>query len=602
MLAKIFFKEWRENILVLSLSLVLLMALVILNFSGQEEVTMYFAGMFLWIFLPFAALLIGSSGFYSEFKDNAWIYLFSRPIKKWQLWLTKYVALFSMFFSVVLVFFLLVRYLPGLKEILEESGLLFMMGGLFAYSPFLLVSFFALTISFSISILSDKQFVIVFVSILIGAGFLLIAWKYQEFLIMTYFYFRRVEGLVFLVGLSFMLASVMSFLKADFSRQGKKIFKFSKYVVIFVVASFVIHLLWITRGKPFTTRTVFHAFHSHKVGGNVYVNSYQHGILKFDTKSDEFVKLNRKSRFSEWIFSVSGGKVAFLKDVRRNRQSFTNLWIMNADGTEAADLTESHKKESPFLDEGISTCLLSPDGEHVAMISRPRMSRGTHSLWLMQSDGKRLRNIELMLPHHRRFRLIAWSDLDDSIFFTAEEKSKKVVPNVKLIKIVLKTGDLQVLVENIVDFPALSVSPKNNFIVLRYRIYLDNQSSLRHLAALNTNTLELKELFSDENLRIGRVVWNRTGDKVAFSRIRGVDADLNYRLLVYSLSEETVKGFDFDRYKYGLGYDWLQNEDKIVVSDVVDHEPRLRILTDNLEQERAFEFAEEIQNHWTLWG
>ncbi|MGD8540494.1 MAG: ABC transporter permease, partial [Candidatus Aminicenantes bacterium] len=193
MLLKIFFKEWRENILVFSLSLVILLALVILNFSGQEDLTMYFSGMFLWIFLPFAALLIGSSGYYSEFRDNAWIYMFSRPVKKWQVWLTKYIALLSIFITVVLVFYILLQSLPGLKDILDDSGLFFMMGGLLAYSPFLLVSFLALTISYSISILSEKQFVLVFVSILIGTGFLYISWKYQEFLIMTYFYFRRVE-------------------------------------------------------------------------------------------------------------------------------------------------------------------------------------------------------------------------------------------------------------------------------------------------------------------------------------------------------------------------------------------------------------------------
>lgn len=603
MLVKIFFKEWRENILVFSLSIFLLLALVILNFSGQEELTMYFSGMFLWIFLPFAALLIGSSGYYSEFKDNAWIYMFSRPVKKWQIWLTKYVALLSIFITVVLVFYLLVQYLPGLKEILDDSGLLFMMGGLFAYSPFLLVSFLALTISYSISILSEKQFVLVFVSILIGTGFLYIAWKYQEFLIMTYFYFRRVEGLILLVGLSFMIASVLSFMKSDFSQKGKKILQFTRYLVIFIIASFVIHLLWVTKGRVFSTQTLFHAFHSHKIGGDVYINSYQHGILKFDSKNDEFVKLNRKSRFSEWIFSVAGDKVAFLKDIRRNREHFTNLWVMNADGSAAKDLTECHKKDSPFHEEVIGSCLLSPDGDRVAFITFPRI-RGekTSFLWWMESDGKRMTKTDILLPNHRKFRLIAWSGLEDAIFLTAEEKSNKVVPNVKLIKVELETGDFQFLVENITNFPQISVSPMNRFMVIRYRSGLDNRVSTGHLVSLSMDTLDLKVLHTDVNLRMGRIVWNKNGDKIAFSRITGDEADFDYKLLVYSLSQDTVKELDFGRYKYGLDYDWLLNEDKLIVSDVVKQEPRLRILDWDLVLDREIELDEEIRNHWTLWG
>jgi hypothetical protein len=603
MLVKMFFKEWRENILVFSLSIVLLLALVILNFSGEEELTMYFSGMFLWIFLPFAALLIGSSGYYSEFKDNAWIYMFSRPVKKWQIWLMKYVALLSLFVTVVLIFYLLVQYLPGLKDILDNSGLLFMMGGLFAYTPFLLVSFFALTISYSISILSEKQFVVVFVSILIGTGFLFIAWKYQEFLIMTYFYFRRVEGLVLLVGLSFILASVLTFMKSDFSQKGKKIFQFSRYLAIFIIASFLIHLLWVTKGRLFATRTLFHAFHSHKIGSDVYVNSYQHGILRFDSRNDEFVKLNRKSRFSDWIFTVAGDKVAFLKDVRRERKNYSNLWVMNTDGSDASVLIESQKKDSPFHEDLIGSCLLAQGGNRVAFVAYPRKrGQNTHFLWWMGSDGKRLQNIDISVPNHRRYRLVAWDDPENTIFLTAEEKSNKVIPNVKLMKVELETGKFQVLVENIANFPEISVSPENSFIVMRYRTGLDNPVSMGYSAALNIHTLELKELHADVNLRVGRIVWNRTGDTIAFSRVTGADSALDYKLIAYSLSDDTFKEIDFGRHQYGLGYDWLLNEDKLVVSDIVNQEPRLKIFDRDLNQEREIELVEDIAHHWTLWG
>ena len=600
MLVKIFFKEWRENILVFSLSIVILLALVVLNFSGQEDLTMYFSGMFLWIFLPFAALLIGSSGYYSEFKDNAWIYMFSRPVKKWQIWLTKYIALLSIFITVVLIFYLLLQFLPGLKDILDDSGLLYMMGGLVAYSPFLLVSFLALTISYSISILSEKQFVLVFVSILIGTGFLFLAWKYQEFLIMTYFYFRRVEGLVILAGLSFMVASVLTFMKADFSQKGKKILRFSKYLVIFIVVSFVVHLLWVTKGRLFSTRTVFHSFHSHKIGSDIYVNSYQHGILKFDSKQDEFVKLNSRSRFSDWIFSVAGGKVAFLKDVRRGRQYYTNLWVMNTDGSEAQNLTESHKKDSPFHEDSIRTCLLSPDGGRVAIISaRQGRSRNTAVLWWMESDGKRLQKIEMSMPGVRRFRLIAWSEKDECMYFTAEEKTKKVLPNVRLIKADLRTGDYRILIENVLNDLRISVSPGNKYLVIRNKEHHEN---LTFLTLLNMNTLEQKTLHSDVNLRVGHMSWNKDGDKIVFWKITKVNLAVEYKLWVYSTSENAFSEFDYGDYKGGLDYDWLATEDKLIVSERINEVPRFRILDEHLNEERVLTLSEEIKNHWTIWG
>jgi hypothetical protein len=603
MFVKIFLKEWRENILVFSLSILLLFALVVLNFSGQEELTMYFSGMFLWIFLPFAALLIGSSGYYSEFKDNAWIYMFSRPIKKWQIWIIKYVALLSIFMTVVLIFFLLLRFLPGLKEILDESGLLFMMGGLVAYSPFLLVSFLALTISYSISILSEKQFILVFVSILIGTGYLFLAWKYQEFLIMTYFYFRRVEGLVLLAGLSFMVASVLTFMKADFCQKGKKILRFSKYLVIFIVASFLIHLDWVTKGRLFSTRTVFHSFHSHKVDGDVYINSFQHGILKFDTKHDEFVKLNRKSRFSEWIFSVAGGKVAFLKDVRSGRQYYTNLWVMNTDGSEAQALTESHKKNSLFHEESIESCLLSTDGNRIAFVTASRSrNRRTHSLWWMNSDGKRLQKIDIKLPNLQKFRLIAWSSFDDVIFATSEEKLKHVAQKIKLLTFELGTGNHQLLVENVVRFPEISVSPNNDFMVIWYRTFQQDQVSKGHISVLNMRTLEWKELFADVYLSVGRVVWNKNGDKIAFSRHTQIDSVSDRKLLVYSLSDSNIEELNLETLKYGLGYDWLLNSDKLVVSDSIDNKPRLRIIGEHTDEEKQIILVQDIENHWTIWG
>jgi len=595
MLIKIFLKEWRENILVFSLSIFLLLAIVVLNFSGQKELTMYFSGMFLLFFLPFAGILIGSSGYCSEFKDNAWIYMFSRPIKKWQLWLVKYVALLSIFMVVFLVFYTLIQFLPGLKEILQESGLLYMMERLLSYSPYLLVSLLALTLSYSISFMSEKQFVLVFVSILIGLGLVFSAWKYFEFLMVTYFRNKGVEGLAVLFGLSFLVASLLTFIKCDFSQMRKKIFFFARYVALFLVISVVGHVAWITKGK-FTPRTWIPSYSWHKVEGSVYLYSLKDGILKFNAQTDEMLTLNRVSRFSSGQYSVGGGKLAFIKEIQKARLHYTNLWVMNADGTEAEAEIETHKKESPFFNMYISTCLLTDDGSRVVFVVEPKWRKlNKHSLWWMESDGTRLEELELDLPGHREFHLLYWSDLDNSIILAASEKTNQVLPNVKIIKIDLETGTLSVLGEHVLNTHYIPVSPRRDFLAICYR---KPEEDTGHLALINMHTPELKEVSELEGMHVLEMKWNRDGDRIVFLR-----KAKNYELWIYDLSLDKAKKIEVSLIlPTYLQYDWLMNDDLIILSDFNQGESQLKILDENLNELRSIELPKEIKNPSEVWG
>jgi len=595
MLIKIFLKEWRENILVFVLSIFLLLALVVLNFSGQKELTMYFAGMFLWLFLPFAALLIGSSGYYSEFKDNAWIFMFSRPVKKWQFWFVKFLALLSIFMVVFLIFYALIQFLPGLKDILQESGLLYMMEQLLSYSPYLIVSLLALSISYSISFMSEKQFVLVFVSILIGLGLVFLVWRYFEFVMMTYFRDNGVEGLAVLFGLSFLAASLLTFIKCDFSQMRKKIFTFTQFVALFLVISFVCHLAWITKGK-FTPRTWIPSYYWHKVEGSVYLYSFQDGILKFDTQADEMLTLNRTSRFSFSRYSVGGGKVAFIKETQKARQSYTNLWVMNADGTEPEAEIETHKEDSPLFNMHISSCLVTDDGRRVAFVVEPeRRKQNKHSLWRMLSDGTRLEELELDLPRHREFQLLYWSDLDNSIILAASEKSREVLPNLKIIKIDLETGTHRVLAEHVLNTYHIPVSPRGDFIAIRYR---QLEAGTDHFALVNTHTNELRDVSDVEGMHGMGMKWNNDGEKILFWK-----KATEYELWVYDLSmdktNKIVLGLISPAYYH---CDWLVNDNLIILADLDQGKSRLRILDENLNELRSIGLPEEIENPREVWG
>jgi hypothetical protein len=276
---------------------------------------------------------------------------------------------------------------------------------------------------------------------------------------------------------------------------------------------------------------------------------------------------------------------------------------MNTDGSELEALTESHKRESPFHDDYIRSCLLSPDGRRVAIISDSR-ARGskTYSLWLMESDGKRLEKIDISISGFQKFRTVAWSEAHNAILVTAEEESRKVIQNVKLMIFFLETGEFKVLVENVISFPEIYVSPKNNSLVIRYRTGQEIEERTGHIAILDMETLELKEFFKEGNLRVGRISWNSDGDRIVFSKQNVEEKSANFKLVVYSLVEDHVTELNYGAYNYGLGYDWLLHDNKLVISDIINQEPRLRILDGDLEEEKQLSFADEIENNWTIWG
>jgi len=596
MLIKIFIKEWRENILVFLLSIFLLLALVVLNFSGQKELTMYFTGMFLWLFLPFAAFLIGSSGYYSEFKDNAWIFMFSKPVKKWLVWLVKLLSLLSIFFSVFLIFYALLKFLPGLSEIVKESGLLFMMERILENSPYLLVSLLSLAISYSISFLSEKQFVLVFTSFLIGACLVFATWKYYEFVYMTYFYSRSIEWLVILFGLSFLAASILVFVKVDFSQKAKKIFHFTKYLLIFLIFSFVFHTAWITKGKMFTARTWIPADIWHKVNNEIYLFSFQHGIIKYTSQAERMAKLNRTSRLSFDWFSVSGGKVAFIRYIRRMKKDYTNLWIMNSDGTDAKAEIETDREDTPFFNARITSCLLSSSGDQVAFITDTGWSGRSSipALWWTESGGTRVKKIEMNLPRHSWFHLVHWSEETHRIYLSVQEKTEKTVPIKKLIEANIEEGTYRILFEDIVYHNWIPVSPQGNkFVFRRYT----RAKEKAHLVIFDTQTCSTKDIFESKAFGVMRIKWNRDGNQILFSR-----KTEKLELWRYDLAGDTVKRIEYNSKAYFSGYDWFASDNRIVIRDDSSAETRLKILDDDLNDIKSIRLPDHLQRHWNIWG
>jgi ABC-type transport system involved in multi-copper enzyme maturation permease subunit len=162
-------KEWKEKsgLFLFALAGLVLFALAFSGYSKDKNTLDILASTLLLIFLPVFSLLLGASGFSSEFQDGAWAYLFSRPVKKWRVWLAKYLSLLTILLVVILLFALLTKLHPALKPApdmfnfpLMDEDISF---GILAFVlPLLLF-----TTAFSLSILSEKTHAVAFLAALV---------------------------------------------------------------------------------------------------------------------------------------------------------------------------------------------------------------------------------------------------------------------------------------------------------------------------------------------------------------------------------------------------------------------------------------------------
>jgi ABC-type transport system involved in multi-copper enzyme maturation permease subunit len=84
MFEKIFRREWKDklDLLIFACAGILLHILAFLLLPGKKDLLDILTGAMTVIFLPFIGLLLGAGGFAAEFKDDAWAYLFSRPVRR----------------------------------------------------------------------------------------------------------------------------------------------------------------------------------------------------------------------------------------------------------------------------------------------------------------------------------------------------------------------------------------------------------------------------------------------------------------------------------------------------------------------------------------
>ena len=604
MFGKVFLKEWRENILIFGLAIFMIIALVVLSLSEMRELTLNFSAMFLLLFLPFAALLIGSGGFFSEFKDNAWIYLFSRPIRKEIIWIFKYVSLLSILLVIFGIFFLVKHFLPGLDEILKDINFPTQFRSLLSFSIYIVIPLLAFTISFSISILYERQFIILFVAILLGSGLAILFRGYIGFLWATYSYYGEFRGFMLFLALSFILASILTLVKSDFSQMRKKILTFTKYVLIFLVISFVLGTVWISKGNPFSGSGGFYYFHAMKYQENFYFVTRSGKLERYNSESDRVEKLSRITRSIYSRISIGGEKIAFFKLAKAGKKWFEDLWVISTNGTQEKVLVEASRQDSLFHNLRIrANCLLSPDGDRIAFITAPRTKRLKKiptTIWWMNTDGTGLKSQTIDFPPYKSLRLMAWPAHTNSVILGLEEMSPTFKTKAyKVIEVDLEKGVFQTIVEDVRGGKyRIWVSPKHNY--LAYAI--NKLESKDILAVLNLETLEKNEALKADKLRLWGIKWNQNGDKLAFSRDK--------EIWVYSLAENRIKKISMRNYGYEIGFDWLFGGEKIVLytpafklyAPASESDYFLKVLKEDFSEEKSVKIPFPIQEPVYIWG
>lgn len=563
----------------------LLAALIFLRFSGKQQLTMYFFGMFVWFFFPFAALLIGSSGFYSELRDNAWIYLFSRPVKKWIIWLTKYFAQLSILLSIFLIFRLTIQLLPELETLIDTYSFPTLKGDFSLFSFVLSISISAFTVAFSMSFLHEKQFIIFLSTILIGVGLGLFFDKYLDLLRVYYPYSSSLKGISYLWPLSFVSASVLTFIKSDLSQTKRIIWFFTKSVLLFLVGALFISSIWTIRGSR-----IRNYISDLQVFERDAYFSTRKGLFRYHSERDKVKKIAKsRSRYTE--FSPGRGKVAFKKYIRRSegteKISYYELWITNIDGPRKNQLiAATQKKDSPIYNHSLRDLIISPDGEKVIFSTKPS-GKNVETLWYAYSDGTGLKSRPLDFPGVKYFRFVAWTEEDNRLILIT-------FPKRRLLKYNLESGTYQVLSDRLQRPYSTKISPKQDFFAFSF---FNREEPEGTLVLLDLKTLERREIYKGDLIR--NFKWSKNGDKITFlieKNKLGVYSFLDNKTREIHLYEPIDQAASFEH-----RVDWTFDDKKFVYIDKIRDVFYIRVFGKNLKEEKRIEIPDP-GGFLTLWG
>jgi hypothetical protein len=529
-----------------------LFALAFSGFTGDRDTLDALAATLLLFFPPVFSLLLGASGFSSEFQDGAWAYLFSRPVQKSRIWLSKYLSLLTILSVVILLFALLTKLHPALKPVpdtfnfpLLDEDISF---GILAFAlPLLLF-----TTAFSLSILSEKTPIVAFLAALfwIVVGIVALAGLPLLEQGMYAHPFSLVLILSFLVALSLALTSLTTLNKADFSQPARRAGTFAKFAALFILASVGLVTLFALGTNLFRRERYIYDL---KARDNAFYFATEKEFFKFDPAEGKTEKVARHP--STWgQMSLGGDKVAFVNYRLTGKwRGFAQLRVMTSDGKEERPLVGTENQESPLYGGFIHPVLISPRGDRVAFIVRYGPKKSTQDLWVINSDGSGLKGYDVGVRDAEYYMMAGFGKSDRVLFMLYTEKirpgGQDQRTGARLVQVNLESGAVEILADKIRKPYAASMgseateSAKASGAGLIAYIQYDEATSREVLTVLNPETLEKQPVYPEDSVTAFR--WNKSGDKLAF-------LTAGSRLGIYSPSEGRIMQI---RELAGAGYD-----------------------------------------------
>jgi ABC-type transport system involved in multi-copper enzyme maturation permease subunit len=610
MFTALYVKEWREKALIFFFELGVLVTLLGAPFLFRDkgEVQEWLVYAILLLFFPFAALILGAAGFETEFRRDAWAYLFSRPVSRPAIWLAKFGALLSMLAALWFVFYVAWAFLPSVAELAKLPGFVFPTFDLGSVFPWwsLGLSLFLLTVAFSLSLLRGRQFNILVVALILGLLFPAVLWAlvvsrtggFMAWLVPARAFRTLLTGLV-LTTLAFAGASLLTLKRSDVSQPRKQLSTFVGWFAAFIALAATV-----TAGSALFV-PVPGERHLDFIGsadGQAFYAT-ERGLFSYDAASGRVRWLSKRRNLQFWMSSISAGRLAYaVYDIKGSRDAAPEIWVTNTDGTGRRRLVGRDTPGAWPPDDSVGSLGLSPDGRTVAVltenVSRREKFRWwtTSTLWTVNADGSGLekRSLEALFPDGPEeslyLTIAAWAREGKVLIILKRYSREPVRWDIWAYDLDRRTATK--VRDDAVPVSWWPLNPKSRDIL-----------AVRHRRGDEQGTLALLNLASGEETEIAgggniTVRWDPNEEKLLFvDRRKGPEGPESLVLTVYSLAagkaiaERTLT--DLDNIYYSYWTSWMPDGRSLLA---LDRQGRsLRILGPDLDDAGRIDLPARIQ-------
>jgi len=468
-----------------------------------------------------------------------------------------------------------------------------------------LAIFLAFSISYSLSILSEKPLITFAVSVLTAA---FLFWLFSQFLAFMRELYAQVGNSAFmgpLIGVSFILASVLTLAKVDFTQQTRKVFTFSGLAFLFLALSFIAGTIIISKGNPFSTPSIV-GWRSFKFKGNAYLATETGRIVRYDSKVDSTKKMPRGLSDAFLDYSFSAGRIGFMRNSRTWRgANQAEACVANLDGAQETVLARFYGADSDF--NGWTpepNVLISPSGRQVAFAAVPPRqgrARSIPVLFWMDVDGTGRMSRRLDFYRKGYIELIAWLEKDNSMVLRMMETGIHESTE-RIVRLDLASGATRFLESSSkqLDFYwnyASTVAPNQEALLFTSR---DPTANAGKLKILDLKTLGIKDVCETKPLLFYSLAWSADSDNFAFINAGS--------LWVYSRSKGELREVwrlpDKDR---GMCFDWIGEDTRIALIDAKPNpiQPDIVILGQDFAVEKRMRIPKQFtpsKGYWRIWG